>query len=593
MKLFRQGCSIVFIFYLAAGCALWKPPLESMKPVRSPGPEGVWLEDGAGAEQKTLELIQYAKRSDTWRGWARSTYHNYDRYRKSHRGEISTQDLIEIRHLATQYVDQIWRPLWDLMLGPHFYLDLARDVQIQTQRETYIEKGVVRYVDSLGEVMEYGEDPGDGTVYQKVRADVYHINPLDRKGKVFLREFKVSFGAALILIDNFEIGWEPYMDNKAIRRILLYDLAGPKDESRQAIQKIWRNYRSYRNSEKLNAAFNLYQKTRQIQKNSESDASGPHSPPLTGFIENSPTFKKLVEHPNHEGLLTRVVNGMKVFFRMQEDKLDLIKVQTSHIFSKAFGLSADLFQSREGHLKNMSRTEYGRLAGNMKPLDVLLQKSRSRLTDKLVPGHYSHVGLWVGTEGELKELGVWEKLPDLYQKAKEKYAYRGPPFQKTVRNGKHLIEALALGVQLHSLQHFLDADDLVVLRPVPCGKQEPGSETCLTREKKSEYLVNAFLQIGKNYDFSLNFNSDSELVCSEVAYWTFVDFDIKTDRAMGKHYVRPDQMAKMADDPDDPFFPVILYVNGNRVGKVGEPLRKELKLVLTGNSSEEIALQVR
>ncbi|MCZ6512910.1 MAG: YiiX/YebB-like N1pC/P60 family cysteine hydrolase [Nitrospinae bacterium] len=587
MKPFNQICSIVLVVYLVTGCAMWKPSLESMKPDHSLVPEDVWSAGGEDTEEKSLELIKYAEQSDAWRGWAKTSYRNYDDYQKSHHGKIANRDLVEIQHLATQYVDQIWGPLWDLMLSPYFYLDLAKDVQIQNQHETHIEKRVNHHNDSLGEVLEYGGDPEDGTVYRKVRADVYHINPLDRKGKIFLRELEVSFGAALILIDNFEIGWEPYMKNKAIRRILLYDSAGPKDESRQAVQKIWRNYRSYRNSEKLVAVFNLYQKARQIQKNSESVEPGPHSHPLTGIIENSPTFKKLEENPNNKGLLARAADGVKTFFTMQKDSLALINVQTSHIFGKAFGLSADLFQSREGHLKQMPRVEYARLVGTMKSLDVFLQRSRSRLTDKFIPGHYGHVGIWVGTEGELKELGVWEKLPDLYQRAKEKYAYGGPSFQEAVRDGKNLIEALAPGVNFHPLQNFLDADDLVVLRPVSCGNQRPGTETCLTREKKSEYLVNAFRQIGKNYDFSLNFNTDSELVCSEVAYWTFVDFDIKTDRAMGKHYVRPDQMAKMADDPSDPFFPVILYVNGKRVWKEGEPLRKELKHVLNGNSPEE------
>ena len=593
MKPFSQGLFIILIFYLVVGCSIWRQQNYSMKPISSLDHDGVLSTDWEGTDKKTRELIKYAEQSDAWRSWAKTSYNNYDDYQKSHHGEIAPRDLAEIQHLAAQYVDQIWRPLWDLMLSPYFYLDLTRDVQIQTNSESHIEKGVVRYLNSIGEVMEYGEDPADGTPYRKVRVNVYHINPLDRKGKIFLREFEVSFDAALILIDNFEIGWEPYIKNKAIRRILLYDTAGPKDESRKPIQKIWRNYRSYRNSEKLIAAFNLYQKARKIQKHSESYAPDPHSNSLTGFIENSPTFKKLVEHPNNGGLLTRLWNGVKNFLRTQQDGLDLIKVQTSHIFGKAFGLSADLFQPREGHLKNMSGDDYELLVGTVKPLDVLLQRSRSRLTDKLIPGHYSHVGIWVGTDHELKELGIWEQLPGLYQNAKEKYAYEGPPFQESVRNGKNLIEALAPGVRLHAMRNFLDSDDLVVLRPEPCGPPKPGSQTCLTREKKSEYLLNAFRQIGKGYDFNLNFNTDSELVCSEVAYWTYVDFDIKTDRAMGKHYLRPDEIARSADDFSDPFFPVILYVNGNRVWEEGERLRKELKLVLNGNSSEEDALQRR
>ena len=586
MRPFKQGVLIILIFYLVTGCSIWRQKNHSMKPVPL-AQDGTLSTDWAGAETKTLGVIKYTEQSGAWRGWAKTAYHNYDDYQKSHHGEIATRDLAEIQHLASQYVDQIWHPLWDLMLSPYFYLDLDRDVQIQTQRESYIKKGVVRNLNSLDEVMEDGEDPVDGSVYRKVRLDVYHINPLDRKGKIFLSEFEVSFCAALILIDNYEIGWEPYMKNKAIRRILLYDSAGPKDKSQQAVQEIFRNYRSYRNSEKLIAAFNLYQKIRKIQNHSKSETPNPHRHPLASLIENSPTFKKLVEHPKNDGLLTRLWNGVKVFLSAQQDGLELIKIQTSYIFGKAFGLSADLFQPRDGHLKDMSGDEYGHLVGTVKSLDVLLQRSRSRLTDTLIPGHYSHVGIWVGTEKELKALGIWEQLPRLYQSAQEEYAYKGPSFQESVRNGKNLIEALAPGVQLYAMRNFLDADDLVVLRPRLCGPPELGSKVCLTRGKKIEYLLNAFSQIGKNYDFNLNFNTDSELVCSEVAYWTYVDFDIKIDRAIGKHYIRPDEIARKADDPYDPFSPIVLYVNGNRVWKKGELLRKELKLVLSGNLSEE------
>jgi hypothetical protein len=582
---------MALIFYLAMGCSLLSKNHHLTKPVPTLGQGGVLPDDWAEGEKKTLELIQYAEQSDAWRNWARTAYHNYDEFQKSHHGEISPRDLAEIQFMGTQYVDQIWRPLWDLMLSPYFYLDLSKNIQIQTQRETYIEKDVVRYVDSMGEVMEYEEDPIDGTTHEQMLVNVYHINPLDRRGQIFLREFEVSFSAALILIDNFEIGWQPYMENKVIRRILLYDSANQEDEARQAIQVIWRNYTKYRKSEKLIAAFKIYQKAAQIQKHSSGDALNSYSHPLTEIIENSPAFKKLVEHPNNEGLFQRVVNRVKVLFRNQGDSLKLIKVHTFHIFNKAFGLSADLMQTRDGYLKDMSGKDYERLVGTVKPLDVLLQRSRSRLTDKLIPGHYGHVGIWVGTEEELKELEIWDQLPGLYQIAKEKYGYQGPSFQETVRNGKKLIEALAPGVQLHAMRNFLDADDLVVLRPEPCRKHPTGSTACLTRQKKREYLLNAFRQIGKKYDFNLNFNSDSELVCSEVAYWTYVDFDIKTNRAMGKHYVVPDEIARRADDANDPFSPIVLYVNGNRIWKEGEPLRHELKRVLAGGTFERDELR--
>ena len=265
MKPLNQRLLIVLVVHLLASNAFGEPSIESVVPVgKHPGLSADW----EVAEDKTLQLLQYAEQSEEWRRWARTAYHNYDQYQKSHRGKIASRDLLEIKRMGNRYANKLWHPLWNLMRSPYFFMDLSRDVQIQTHRGSYIETDVVRYLDSMGDVVDYAEDPVDGTVYEKVFVDVYHINPLDQRGQVFLREFEISFGAALILSDNFMAGWEPYMNNKIIRRNLLYDLQGSGDNTRRTIKAIWKNYRGYQNSGQWVAAFDLYQKARRVTQNS-------------------------------------------------------------------------------------------------------------------------------------------------------------------------------------------------------------------------------------------------------------------------------------------------------------------------------------
>ena len=259
--------------------------------------------------------------------------------------------------------------------------------------------------------------------------------------------------------------------------------------------------------------------------------------------------------------------------------MDFVGDKTTHMVSKAFGNSAGLFQSREGKLKDLPEAEVQKIVTKLKPLDVLFEKTPFRLTDKFIPGHYGHVAIWVGTEGELRELGIWEQLPELYHIAVERYSYQGPSFQHSIRNGKHIIEALRTGVQINSMRDFLDIDDLAVIRPKDCLKGDESSN-CLSLEKKRKYLLEAFRQVGKEYDFNFDVNTESEIVCSEMAYRTFVDLDFSTTRTMGKHSMSPDQVALMADEPADPFYPVLIYFDGEFIPAEGESLRKVFNLLL-------------
>ena len=66
-----------------------------------------------------------------------------------------------------------------------------------------------------------------------------------------------------------------------------------------------------------------------------------------------------------------------------------------------------LYEARKGKLHGKPAIQAA-LASQLRPLDLLLEKTPFRLTDAFIPGHFGHVAIWLGTEAELRELGLWE-----------------------------------------------------------------------------------------------------------------------------------------------------------------------------------------
>ncbi|NCG35088.1 MAG: hypothetical protein GWO78_03715, partial [Dehalococcoidales bacterium] len=120
-------------------------------------------------------------------------------------------------------------------------------------------------------------------------------------------------------------------------------------------------------------------------------------------------------------------------------------------------------------------------------------------------------------------------------------------------SGRNIIESLRPGVQINTLQNFLNIDDLGVIR-----------FTAQSDEDKKTYLINAFSQIGKNYDFSFNVESTDEIVCSELVYASFEDLVWDTKKQMGRYTISPDQVARKLIT-DTRFAPVLLYLNGKSI----------------------------
>jgi len=244
-------------------------------------------------------------------------------------------------------------------------------------------------------------------------------------------------------------------------------------------------------------------------------------------------------------------SGRKIGYYSSKSKDKVIELNhgTLHTVSKGFGNSIGLIETRRGLMADDSKLSSG-ISSELKPLDILLEKTPFRLTDKFIPGHFGHVAIWVGTEEELKAAGLWDHPVIL-------------PHRDKIRQGNCVLEALRDGVQLNSLEHFLNVDDFAVVR----------RKGLKTRQSK-ETLLRSFRQIGKEYDFNFDVETLDRIVCSELVYQVFTDSTWPTEKTLGRQTISPDNVARKAVD-DKSYEVTMLYLEGKKLkGDLREHCRK-------------------
>ena len=441
------------------------------------------------------------------------------------------------------------------------YLNYAAN-RYKDLRETLLE-GIARFAPLTNEnVKLIINDSSPSIFYQekKVRqlfggksTEIIQINPRDEVGKSVIKRVKLGLTFALLLYDNYLVAVAPYEEHNKLRYII--NESGIDPEVEGYLRVVSESYTDRKKMQRLIKAIEFISKIEQWESdhpNSGLMQNDPDNQYLNMMIYGSPSYGEIRKNSSQETESIFSINKINIFKNKIEDNIRLISSDATNQVSKMFGNAAGIIVARRGKMDELPKEKQSEIIANMQPLDILLEKAPFRLTDHLIPGYWSHVALWSGTENELRELGVWDELPTIYNEAKEKYHYSGPDFQEAIRNGHMVIEALRPGVQINTLQHFLNIDDLGVLR-----------FNGLTIENKRSYLLNAFSQIGKSYDFNFDVESKNEIVCSELIYISFDDLDWNTSKTAGRYTISPDNVAqKLLDDNMDP---VLLYINGEEL----------------------------
>src|SRR5262252_2870391 len=345
-----------------------------------------------------------------------------------------------------------------------------------------------------------------------------------------MKKLKLNLVVVLVLYDNYVVGVYPYYADAKFRRLLRRDrpsLAGK-------IGDITASYLD--NTQRQQTAYAIAWVLRERELSTDPGYGEAARDPMAYFdtlILESPSFTYMQED-------TASRKGFTALLRRLSDDLAFLQQMFTHVMSKAFGNTIGLVETRKGYLVQLPDREKAAIAAAMEPLDVVLEKTPFRLTDKFIPGHYGHVGVWVGTEEQLTKLGIWDDPLVV-------------PHHEAIRSGRAMIEALRPGVQINTLEHYLNIDDLLIVR-----------HTNLTDAQRRQYVRNAFRQIGKPYDFNFDVETDRRIVCSELAYVVFKDEEWPTSSLLGRYTISPDNVALKAVSKN-PFRPVVMYYDGYRI----------------------------
>ncbi|MCM8537786.1 MAG: hypothetical protein NE334_17725 [Lentisphaeraceae bacterium] len=323
----------------------------------------------------------------------------------------------------------------------------------------------------------------------------------------------LALSASCLLIDNYLLCLKKLQEEDSLRRLMNKGDGGVRIEAEQ-LQAVVDSFNSRENRKAFREALEWFESSSEtVDELSQKD---PQMKSLSAQINESPATKVVGRGNLFVDYFRKAAGSTKIV----RDSIVNIGSKSSNSASKVFGNSIGAVQFRNGLLYgNKKVAESVKL--KLKPLDILLEKTPFRLTDKFIPGHFGHVAIWIGTEKQLKEAGLWD-TPFI------------KPYQEQIKDGYCVLEALRDGVQLNKLDHFLDVDDVAVLR-------------CKNHDGKSS-LEKAMRQVGKEYDFNFDVETSDKIVCSELVYHVFPEINWPTSKTMGRYTISPDNVAVKAVD---------------------------------------------
>ena len=418
-------------------------------------------------------------------------------------------------------------------------LRLNKDLPISSRDLVILKKGTEDYLDIREDLYAIANAYECGIDVQESTLTKYSI-----ESKLRLKGLMLSLSAALTLYDNYFLGIVLFEQDDRLRKIINDPDMGFGLVS-NTLKEMTLNANSIDTRHRIRRVITFYEDSKESLTCMDEDSDYAY---LQLLIESSPSYNYVKKIRVKE----LSANKFVAFERITSDMISESSEDGFDMLSGLFGNTMGLFESRKGKLYgNIEAKE--NIMKNLKPLDILLEKTPFRLTDKFIPGHFGHVAIWTGTKAELIDIDIWDNV---YVK---KYANEISSISNPNSKSEHqIIEALRSGVQLSTLDEFMNIDDFVILRPIFNKETE---ETLI-----KEALIMAFRQLGKKYDFNFDVNTTDKIVCSELAYVSFPTIDWPTEKTLGRHNISPDNVAKLAWN-NLPLELIMFYHDGQLVEK--------------------------
>ncbi|MBV7377848.1 YiiX/YebB-like N1pC/P60 family cysteine hydrolase [Maritimibacter dapengensis] len=189
-----------------------------------------------------------------------------------------------------------------------------------------------------------------------------------------------------------------------------------------------------------------------------------------------------------------------------------------------------------GYLSHDPRA-MARIAAQAQPLDMLTLAAKSHLGSRFFSGWFTHTALYLGTEAQLREAGLWTH-PSIV------------PHHAEIRSGKIVIEGVATHVRLATLDEILSQRDAAAL-----------IRTNLSTRDKGRAASRALSLLNYPFDYFFDLNTCDAFACTEVLARAFPTLDFPIRTMQGYQVLLPDDVAAKAIRGEQ--MRIVDYVEGN------------------------------
>lgn len=161
------------------------------------------------------------------------------------------------------------------------------------------------------------------------------------------------------------------------------------------------------------------------------------------------------------------------------------------------------------------------IVATAQPGDLLLLANKTYIGGRFVPGRFTHSVIYVGTEAELRALGMWNDP-----------AIR--PLQGEIRAGRIFLEAFRPKVRLIEPEVPLQTDSVAILRPK------------VSTSQRREALRRGLSKLGVPFDYWFDNRTKDALACTELIQYALPSIRFDETVSYGRPAVMPDAMVAQA-----------------------------------------------
>lgn len=413
-----------------------------------------------------------------------------------------------------------------------------QDLPLSGQDLSTLSQGINEHLAIREKLLEIAKAHECWLNFSPAKLSAHKLDP-----RLRLKGVTLSLAAALVLYDNYLLSISLFEGDPKLRRLLNEGDPGYAI-NKAALEKITLSYNSISNRQRVRNGINFYEA--EVRKFPQGFATEPGIAYLTSLIAQSPSYGMVKKWSPF------YVLGRKLGFlgALTSDNIHELERDGVSLFSMLFGNTVGLVETRKGKLFDQQDLQL-ELLNELHSGDILLEKTPFRLTDKLIPGYWGHAAVWIGTEQELRQLGIW-KHPVVADHHRE------------IRTGRMVVEALRSGVEMNPLELFLNIDSIGVLR-------QPDQ----TDDQRRQAILQALRQVGKPYDFNFDVESNESVYCSKLIYISYYDIEWPVKRSLGRTTFTPDDIASLAVGEGELEL-VYFYHDGKRIEEQPQALMASL-----------------